>query len=66
VETARTLEDAERARFDLGDSSQFFVNQRELATADAALREVKSLADYFKARAEYDAATGRLLNRQTP
>jgi outer membrane protein, heavy metal efflux system len=60
---ARQLEEAERTRFDLGDSTQFFVNQRELATADAAFREIKALADYHKARAEYEAATARLLER---
>ncbi len=66
VKTARQLEEAERARFDLGDSTQFFVNQRELATADAAFREIKALADYHKARAEYAAATARLLERKGP
>lgn len=66
LRAAKQLEEAERARFDLGDSTQFFVNQRELATADAALREIKSLADYHKARAEYEAATARLLERKGP
>lgn len=66
LKAARQLEEAERARFDLGDSTQFFVNQRELATADAAFREIKSLADYHKARAEYAAATARLLERKGP
>lgn len=66
VKAARQLEEAERARFDLGDSTQFFVNQRELATADAEFREIKALADYHKARAEYDAATARLLERKGP
>lgn len=58
---ARELEEAERARFDLGDSTQFLVNLRELATAEAAFREVKALADYQKALAAFDAATARLL-----
>ncbi|MFN0105103.1 MAG: TolC family protein [Bryobacteraceae bacterium] len=66
LKAARQLEDAERARFDLGDSTQFIVNQRELATADAAFREIKALADYHKARAEYAAATARLLERRGP
>jgi outer membrane protein, heavy metal efflux system len=66
LKAAKQLEEAERARFDLGDSTQFFVNQRELATADAAFREIKSLADYHKARAEYEAATARLLERKGP
>lgn len=66
LKAAKQLEEAERARFDLGDSTQFFVNQRELATADAAFREIKSLADYHKAQAEYAAATARLLERKGP
>lgn len=66
LKAARQLEDAERTRFDLGDSTQFVVNQRELATADAAFREIKALADYHKAKAEYAAATARLLERKGP
>jgi len=66
LKASRVLEEAERVRFELGDSTQFFVNQRELATADAAFREIRSLADYHKARAEYAAATARLLDRRGP
>lgn len=61
VAVARELESLERDRFDLGDSTQFLVNLRELNTADAAVREIKALVEYQKARAEFDAATGRLL-----
>jgi len=60
---ARELESLERDRFNLGDSTQFLVNLRELNTADAAFREIKALADYQKALADFDAATGRLLMR---
>jgi len=56
VDVARQLEDAERTRFDFGDSTLFLVNLRELATADAAVREVAGLADYHRARADYEAA----------
>jgi len=59
---ARELEALERDRFDLGDSTQFLVNLRELNTADAAFREIKALADYQKALAEFSAASGRLLD----
>jgi outer membrane protein TolC len=62
---ARELEALERDRFLLGDSTQFLVNLRELTTADAAFREIKSLADYQKASAEFEAASGRLLDRVT-
>ena len=54
---ARELESLERDRFALGDSTQFLVNLREVATADAALREVKARADEQKALVAVDAAT---------
>ncbi len=60
---ARQLESLERDRFGLGDSTQFFVNLRELATADAALREARALADYQKSLVSVDAASARLLDR---
>lgn len=63
VRVARELEGLERDRFLLGDSTQFLVNLRELATADAALREVKALTDYQKALVGVEGATGRLLDR---
>jgi outer membrane protein TolC len=63
VRVARELEQLERDRFGLGDSTQFLVNLRELATADAALREARALADYQKALVSVEAATGRLLDR---
>jgi len=59
---ARELESLERDRFALGDSTQFVVNLRELATADAALREVKALADFQTALVNVAAATGQLLD----
>ena len=58
---ARELESLERDRFALGDSTQFLVNLREVATADAALREVKARADQQKALVAVDAATAQLL-----
>jgi outer membrane protein TolC len=63
---ARELEALERDRFTLGDSTQFMVNLRELATADAALREVRAVAERHKARVAFDAATGALLTRGQP
>jgi outer membrane protein, heavy metal efflux system len=63
VRLARELEGLERDRFQLGDSTQFLVNLRELATADAALREAKALADYQKAMVNVEGATGQLLDR---
>jgi len=66
VTVARELEALERDRFTLGDSTQFLVNLRELATADAAFREARALADYQKAVVAVEAATGTLLDRIPP
>jgi cobalt-zinc-cadmium efflux system outer membrane protein len=59
---ARELEALERDRFQLGDSTQFLVNLRELTTADAALREVRAVVDRHKARLALSAATALLLD----
>ncbi|MEO6953241.1 MAG: TolC family protein [Polyangia bacterium] len=59
LELARELERLERQRFDLGDSTLFFVNQREQATAETALREIDALMDTQKAVIAYDAALVR-------
>jgi cobalt-zinc-cadmium efflux system outer membrane protein len=66
VEVARELERLERDRFDLGDSTQFLVNLRELAAADAAVRDIRAHTDYEKALARLDRATGRVLERLPP
>ncbi len=68
VQVARTLEDAERTKFDLGDSTLFLVNLREQATFDAAVREVSAQADYFRAQALYELAIAEALapTRRTP
>lgn len=63
---ARELEQLERDRFALGDSTQFQVNLRELATADAAVREIRARADVQKARAALDAAMGTLTTPAAP
>ena len=60
---ARELEQAERDRFDLGDSTLFLVNLRETATATAAAGVVSSLADYHRAVVAYRGATAELLTR---
>jgi outer membrane protein TolC len=58
TEAARTLEAAERRRFSLGDGTILFVNIREQATFDAAVKEVETLAEHHKARAAFRAACG--------
>ncbi|MDP2274363.1 MAG: TolC family protein [Archangium sp.] len=50
------LEQGERTRFELGDSTLLFVNLREQATAEARLREIDSLTEHHKANAALRAA----------
>lgn len=60
---ARELEQLERDRIALGDSTQLLVSLRELATADAALREARALAGDQEAQVSVESATGQLLDR---
>jgi len=53
---ARTMEQAERRKFDLGDSNLLLVNLRELARADAAKSVLQAMLDYFQAQTDYRAA----------
>ena len=62
VEAARALADAERSRFQRGDSTLLFVNIREQAEADAELLEIEALADYHRAAVDLHAALGRRLS----
>lgn len=57
---AQRLEQAERDRFDLGDSTLFLVNQRERATAEAAVKTISISAEYQQALAAFRAVTARL------
>jgi hypothetical protein len=63
VRVSRELEEAERTRFEVGDGTLFMLNLREQATLDAAVREALAHADYQRARAAYEYATGALLFR---
>ncbi|NDD03946.1 MAG: TolC family protein, partial [Proteobacteria bacterium] len=58
LELAKKMEQGERERFRHGDSNQLFVNLREQATADAAIRELEALTDYQKSIASLKAALG--------
>jgi cobalt-zinc-cadmium efflux system outer membrane protein len=58
VQLALELERAERTRLDQGDSNLLIVNIREQQTAEAELREVDALLDYYRATADLDAAKG--------
>ena len=66
LEVARQLEDAERARFQLGDGTLFLVNLREQATFDTAVREVAATSEYFRAWALYEYAIAEALSKRTP
>lgn len=57
VSQAEALEVAERQRFRDGASDFFLVNIREQNTADARVRRVSATLDYFRALADYYAAT---------
>lgn len=58
VRLARELETAERTRFEQGDSHLLIVNLREQQTAEAELREVDALFEYYKAATDLRAARG--------
>lgn len=57
---SRKLENAERLRFEHGDSNLINVNIREQVTRDAYGREIDALADFFKAKADYEVARGQI------
>ncbi|MFO0665425.1 MAG: TolC family protein [Polyangiaceae bacterium] len=59
VALAEELEAAERTRFEQGDSHLLIVNLREQQTAEARLREVDALLDYFRSKADLRAAQGK-------
>lgn len=66
LEVARQLEEAERARFQLGDGTLFLVNLREQATFDTAIRELAATNEYFRAWALYEYAIAEQLKSKTP
>ena len=61
VQVALELADAERVRFDLGDSTLFTVNLRELAAVEAELREISAINDFLRALTVYERATAGML-----
>ncbi len=58
VQLTYQMEVAERRKYEVGDSSLFVLNLRELDTRDAASLEVDAIVAYFVATAEYQAALG--------
>ncbi|KAF0091104.1 MAG: TolC-like outermembrane protein, partial [Hyphomonadaceae bacterium] len=57
-QAAQQLEQGERDRFELGESTVLFVNLRELAHGDAALMAAEAANSLFKAHADYQAVLG--------
>lgn len=55
VDLSLKVEEAERVKFRQGDSNILTVNLRENSTADARIRAVDALADYYRARADFEA-----------
>jgi outer membrane protein len=57
VELARRLEEGERTKFQLGDSTLFLVNQRERTTAEARVKLIEIHAEYEQAVATFRTVT---------
>ncbi|OGW89273.1 MAG: transporter [Nitrospirae bacterium RIFCSPLOWO2_12_FULL_63_8] len=58
LQLAKTLEDGERFRFSLGATSVLFVNLRERLAVDSENQWIRAIADYQRALAQYQWATG--------
>jgi hypothetical protein len=54
------MEEGERTRYELGDSNLMFVNQRELASGDAAIMVADAYNSFHKSLADYRYALGDL------
>lgn len=61
---AEQLEDGERTRFELGDTTLLFVNLREIAAGDATLQAAEAANALFKAHADYQATLALPLPEQ--
>ena len=57
VDLAQKLQDAESERLKQGASDLLALQIREQATFDAKVLEIEAMADYFRAEANYRAAT---------
>jgi outer membrane protein, heavy metal efflux system len=55
---AEQLEEAERTRFNQGDSTMLILNLREQQAAEAEVREIDARADYWRTLADAAAARG--------
>lgn len=55
VDAAKQLEEGEKVRFDLGETTLLFVNLREIASGDANMQLSESISSLFKSYADYEA-----------
>ena len=60
VDQTRSMLEAERSRFDLGESNVFLLNQREVALINAEIRETELLLDLLKNTLYQFALAGRM------
>lgn len=65
-QAAQQLEEGERTRFELGETTLLFVNLREIATGDAMLQAAEASTSLFKAHADYQAVLGLPLEITEP
>jgi len=59
VELAQTLEEAEQVLFERGSADLLALQIRELATFEARVLEIDAISEFFRAQADYHAATAR-------
>ncbi|MFM8341465.1 MAG: TolC family protein [Methylomonas sp.] len=64
-QAAQQLEEGEKTRFELGDTTLLFVNLREIATGDAMLQAADANNSLFKAEADYQATLATPLSLAT-
>ncbi len=62
IRLSSQLEDSEKKRAFHGDSSFLLVNLREQTTRDAMGKEIDAYSEFYKARADYEAAVGEISN----
>jgi cobalt-zinc-cadmium efflux system outer membrane protein len=60
IQVSKRLVDAEQKRFFNGDSTLLLVNIREQNWLDSRQRRVEAVADFYKARLEYDLANAKV------
>ena len=57
MDVTATLQEAERIRFENGESDFFLVNMREINAANARVKNIMAEYEYMRAWADYYVAT---------